>query len=193
MLWPGTIIPRTICRPFVRPATKPKPRWRVWPNVNVYAPSVSDRKVGILGLAKEFIMGVTGPVPKRSEERIRRNKLDYEITKVEAAGAVEPPDLGIEDPHPIVQDLWKSMGESAQVKYFEPTDWAYARFVLHFANQQLKVSRPSGQMFQGINSALGELLVSEGARRRVRMEIERNQKDAAIVDISEMFRERLGA
>lgn len=138
-------------------------------------------------------MGVTGPVPKRSEERIRRNKLDYEITKVEAAGAVEPPDLGIEDPHPIVQDLWKSMGESAQVKYFEPTDWAYARFVLHFANQQLKVSRPSGQMFQGINSALGELLVSEGARRRVRMEIERNQKDAAIVDISEMFRERLGA
>ena len=91
-------------------------------------------------------MGVTGPVPKRSEERIRRNKLDYEITKVEAAGAVEPPDLGIEDPHPIVQDLWKSMGESAQVKYFEPTDWAYARFVLHFANQQLKVSRPSGQI-----------------------------------------------
>lgn len=132
-----------------------------------------------------------GPVPKRSEERIRRNKPEYEITRIEAEGTVEQPDLGFDDPHPITVELWESMAQSAQSEYYEPTDWAYAKFVLHHADQLLKNSRPSAQMFQGITSSFGDLLMSEGARRRVAMEIERNKAKAQIIDISAEFRERM--
>lgn len=137
-------------------------------------------------------MAGRGPVPKRSSERERRNKPDMEITKIEASGTVDQPELGLADAHPIIVDLWESMGESAQSQYYEPTDWQFARFTLHFANQLLWNARPSAQMFQGVTSALSDLLLSEGARRRLRMEIERNKTSAAVVDISEIFKERMG-
>ena len=137
-------------------------------------------------------MGARGPVPKRSEERIRRNKPEVEITKIEAGGTVEQPELGLLDPDPMIVDFWDALGKSAQSKYYEHSDWAFARFTLHFADGLLKSSRPSAQMFQGINSALSDLLVSEGARRRVRLEIERQQTSASVVDISELFKQRMG-
>ena len=56
----------------------------------------------------------------------------------------------------------------------------------------MKNSRPSAQMLQSINSALGDLLVSEGARRRVRLEVERQKKDADVVDLAALFKERMG-
>ena len=83
------------------------------------------------------------------------------------------------------------MADSAQSEWYEPSDWEYARFTLHFADQLLKTNRPSAQMFQGITSALSDLLISEGARRRLRMEIERDQAKTDIIDISAMFRERI--
>ena len=136
-------------------------------------------------------MSRPGPVPKRSDERIRRNKPEYEITTIEATGTVDQPDLGFEDPHPITVELWESMSQSAQSQFYEPTDWAYAKFVLHHADQLLKNSRPSAQMFQGITSSFGDLLMSEGSRRRVAMEIERNKANAQVIDISAEFRERM--
>lgn len=132
-----------------------------------------------------------GPVPKRSEERIRRNKPETPITKIEVDGPARQPDLGMDDPHPIIKEFWESMGQSGQAQYYEPTDWSYAKFTLHFADQLLKSSRPSAQLLQGVNSALGDLLVSEGSRRRVRMEVERNQAKADVVDLQEMFMERM--
>lgn len=138
-------------------------------------------------------MGTRGPVPKRSEERIRRNKPEVEVTKVEAAGTVPQPDLGFADPHPMIVEFWESLAVSAQAQFYEPSDWAFAKFTLHFADTLLKSSRPSAQLLQGVNSALGDLLVSEGARRRVRMEVERNKAKADVVDLAEMFKERLGS
>lgn len=133
-----------------------------------------------------------GPVPKRSDERIRRNKPEIPIDKIEATGTVEAPELGFPDPHPMIVDFWNAICDSAQAEYYEPSDYEFARFTLHFADGLLKSSRPSAQMLQGVNTALGDLLVSEGARRRVRLEIERQKTSATVVDISEMFKERLG-
>lgn len=138
-------------------------------------------------------MGTRGPVPKRSEERIRRNKPEVEVTKVEVAGPVPQPDLGFSDPHPMIVEFWESLAASAQAQFYEPSDWAFAKFTLHFADTLLKSARPSAQLLQGVNSALGDLLVSEGARRRVRMEVERNKAKADVVDLAEMFKERMGS
>lgn len=133
-----------------------------------------------------------GPVPKRSDERIRRNKPDVEITRIEAVGEVEQPELKFTDPHPIIQSLWDSLGDSGQAKYYEPSDWEYMRFILHFADGLIKNSRPSGQMLQTITSAMTDLLVSEGARRRVRMEIERESAANEVIDISKELKKRMG-
>lgn len=137
-------------------------------------------------------MGARGPVPKRSSERERRNIDPVGITTIEVEGPADQPDLGLDNPHPIIVDLWESMGQSAQSQYYEPSDWQFARFTFHFANQLLETSRPSAQMFQGVTSALSDLLLTEGSRRRLRMEIERNKSAADIVDISALFRERMG-
>ena len=54
-----------------------------------------------------------GPIPKRSEERIRRNKPEVEITKIETEGTVPVPPLDIDDPHPMIEDFYESLKDSA--------------------------------------------------------------------------------
>jgi hypothetical protein len=135
-----------------------------------------------------------GPIPKRSENRIRRNKPDVPVEKVQAIGVVPIPSaLGFDDPHPLVVELFLSMRESAQSRYFEPSDWAYAKFALHFADNLLKSSRPSAQLLASVQTMLTDLLVSEGARRRVRLEVERSSESegAAVLEVADLFRQRL--
>jgi len=134
-----------------------------------------------------------GPVPKRSDQRIRRNKPDVPIDKVTAIGPVEVPQLGLVDPHPIISQLWSGMVASAQARYFEPTDWAFARLTLHFADAQVKSGRPNGQVLATVHSMLSDLLVTEGSRRKVRVEVEREAVKDNVVDIAQLFRERLAA
>jgi hypothetical protein len=134
-----------------------------------------------------------GPVPKRSDERIRRNKPDVPIEKVLVSGHVGIPDLGLDDPHEITTGLYSALIASAQSKYFEDSDWAYARFTLHFVDKLVKSPRPSGQMLATVHSMMSDLLVSEGARRRFRIEIERAAEgaDDNVVDIATLFKQRL--
>jgi hypothetical protein len=134
---------------------------------------------------------VVGPVPKRSEDRIRHDS--NVIDKVHAFGVVRKPDLGLgDDPHPIIVDFWNSVGESAQSRYYEPSDWQYFRVSLHFLNNMLKRNdKASAQMLTVINQMLQDLLVAEGSRRRVRMEIERNvtSQDAEVKNLSDYFKQ----
>lgn len=133
-----------------------------------------------------------GPVPKRSEERIRRN-VDTPIEKVQAIGPVMVPELGIPDPHPMVVDFYDSLKESAQSKYYEPSDWQFARWTCFYMDDLIKSSRPSAVMLQTINTALSGLLVTEGERRRVRMEVEREQTNAEVANIADYFKQRFAA
>ena len=133
------------------------------------------------------------PVPKRSSERIRRNKPEVPIDKVTVIGGVDIPALGIDDPHPITINLYQALRESGQSRYFEPSDWAFARFTLTFADKLLKSQRPSGPVLATVHSMMGDLLVSEGARRRFRVEVERNQgeSDGEVLDVASLFKLRL--
>lgn len=130
-----------------------------------------------------------GPVPKRSSER-GRQPYDNVIDRVQAFGVVRKPDLGLDgDVHPIIADFWDSVGESAQSRYYEQSDWQYLRVSLYFLNRLLKSGKPSAQMLTVVNQMLTDLLVSEGSRRRVRMEIEREQTQENVVNIADYFRE----
>ncbi|GAA1940357.1 hypothetical protein [Amycolatopsis minnesotensis] len=136
-------------------------------------------------------MGTRGPVPKRADQRVRRNKDEQPVETIAAAGAVEVPDLGFPDPHPMIVDFYESLTNSAQAQFYEPSDWQFARFTLHFADRLVKSGKPSSQMLTAVNSALSDLLVSEGARRRVRLEVEREQAKGQLIDVAALFRERM--
>jgi hypothetical protein len=132
-------------------------------------------------------------IPKRSDQLIRRNIQENPATKITAVGAVEVPDLGIDNPHPLVADLYRSLKDSAQSRFYEPSDWAYARLTLFFVDDLLKQSKKSSMMLASVNSMLTSLLLTEGDRRRVRLEVERNTggEVASVTDIADVYRERL--
>ena len=49
----------------------------------------------------------------------------------------------------------------------------------------------NGQVLATVASMLSDLLVSEGSRRKVRVEVEREVKRENITDIAQLFRDRL--
>lgn len=139
-------------------------------------------------------MGRTGPVPKRAAERRRRNKPEGgEITSVVVpAGAVEQPPAS-DVWHPIAKDWYESLATSGQARFYEPSDWQTARYVAEAMSRNLEASRFSAQLFAAVSSAMTELLTTEGARRRMRIELERNtavdvDEDAAVVALDEYQR-----
>lgn len=139
-------------------------------------------------------MGQNGPVPKHSSERIRRNQDEGPIDTITAIGTPQVPELDILGAHQIVRDLYQGMRNSAQSRFFEESDWAYARLTLMFLNDYIKQNKPSAMMVSSLDSMLSKLLLTEGDRRRVRLEIERtgDQKTASVTSIADHYRQQLG-
>lgn len=113
-----------------------------------------------------------GPVPKRSDQRIRRNKVEP-VSKLRAAGPVGVPDLGIDGPDPLVLELWTAQHQSAQRQYMESSDWAHFKLGLRLLDSQLKSGRFNANLVQVIESMFSTHGLSEGHRRRLRIEVER--------------------
>ncbi|MFE0353592.1 hypothetical protein ACFYY9_26480 [Streptomyces nigra] len=124
-------------------------------------------------------MGVTGPIPKRSEERRRRNKDDGpELVQAPSAPPAELPDLPEPDPnwHEIATDWYLSLRESGQAAFYQPSDWAVARYAAELMSRGLSSDRPpNGQYVAALNSVMTSLLTTEGDRRRARIELERKK------------------
>jgi hypothetical protein len=141
-------------------------------------------------------------IPKRSDQLIRRNIPDVAVEKVTAIGKVPIPALDIDRPHRLVVDLYQSLKESAQNKFYEPSDWQTARLVMYALNEELTATWKDGSpkpmsavKLQVINQMMASLMMTEGERRRARLEIERDQTGVfgEVVQISDLFKQRLGA
>ncbi len=144
-----------------------------------------------------------GPIPDRSEERIRRNEGDP-ITKIPVSGVVEVPALGDVsfdgETDPMVVELYEALAESAQSKYYEPSDWQIARFAMRAINEELIASKqqrkPVGAMkLTALLQLLATLLMTEGDRRRVRIEVERTPDGpvGVVIDAAAQFKNWLEA
>jgi len=149
-------------------------------------------------------VGTRGPIGKRDEERVRRNVPEDPTVTVQMHGLVPIPDLGdmshLGETHPLVTDMYESIKQSASVKYFEPTDWQFARLTLFTLNQELIAAahngKPVGAMkLTAINQMLSALLLTEGDRRRARLEIERAPAESGgkVLDVTDMLRQRLAS
>ena len=110
-------------------------------------------------------------VPKRSNQRRRRVAPGSRPERVDVVGAVEIPTPD-EAWHPIARAWYDSLAISAQVKFYEPSDWSYARIWAEVLSRQLE-GRPSAQMMATWQTAANDLLTTEASRRRVRVEVDR--------------------
>jgi len=127
---------------------------------------------------------------KRSEERIRRN-IEPPTEKITAFGAVIQPSLDFDDPHPTVVRLWEAVGDSAFTRYYEPSDWEVVRVMLHVLDRQLKAVKMNANMIATVQSMMNDLLFTEGSRRKVRLEVEREAlKQGQVLDIASLLDQR---
>lgn len=141
-----------------------------------------------------------GPVPKRSEDRRRRNTpAAGGPAKAPAAAVVPIPDA---DPewHPIASRWFESLKLSGQRRWYEPSDWAVAYLIAESISMDFKpqfvgfaqtdrdqteaeyaVIPLKGASLSAYLKAMGNLLATEGDRRRASIELQR----AAVVDDDE--------
>lgn len=144
-------------------------------------------------------MGTRGPIPKRTEERRRTNKDDGPgLIKAPSGAPADLPDLPDADPlwHPIATDWYLSLRESGQAAFYQPSDWAVARYAADLMSKVLMSERgPNGQLVAALNSVMSSLLTTEGDRRRARMELERKpagkQTSASVTAIAD-YRSSIG-
>ena len=118
-----------------------------------------------------------GPIPTRSDQRRRRNVRDDQIHRAAGAAAVPVPPAD-ESWHPIAVEWYESLAKSGQSALYEPSDWSTARYVAEAMSRNLAASRFSAQLFAAVMAASTSLLVTEGDRRRLRIELERSQEVA---------------
>lgn len=137
-----------------------------------------------------------GPAPKKASERRRRNipESQGEAADITVETNSEQPDLGFMA-HQMVQDMWSTLGESLEAKFYSSADWQRARWELWFANQILSGAEPvTAASWSMIQSGLSALLVSPADKRKAGIELKRvtsdPDEDAAVADLAE-FRSRV--
>lgn len=109
-----------------------------------------------------------GPPPKRSTQRRRRNIVPGLDTGPAGDGTIRGPDL--HGRHTAIAKRWyESLRRSGQAAYYEPSDWSAAELCVHAIDVYL--AHPTALMFAAIQSAMSNLLTTEGDRRRARLEL----------------------
>lgn len=120
-------------------------------------------------------MGSRGPVPKRDNNRAGHRAKSERADKVVATqGAVDAPAPSPEWAEEA-RDWYISLAQSGQSFYFEPSDWQYARTVAAMLSNLLQSPRPSAELFKAVAAAMDSLGTTEGSRRRMRIEVERDR------------------
>lgn len=157
-----------------------------------------------------------GPVPKKDKERRRRNKtpenegslsaIPAEVVNVDAllVGEVEVP-VPDENWHPIATMMYESVLRSGQVIWMEPSDWSALYLMCESISRDLNpqvvgitedgevvkdVIPLKGASLSSYLKAMASLMMLEGDRRRLRIELERQRRidaaaegDGKVVDI----------
>lgn len=140
------------------------------------------------------VPGSGGPPPKRDAQRRRRNAPTVPTVTASSDGTVRGYDLE-GDHSPLAFRFWVALRQSGQTQFFEPSDWFTAELVVAAIDQF--VATPSAALLASIQSLMTSLLVTEGDRRRLRVELERTAPeatpDAAVTALDDFRRRVAGA
>lgn len=153
-------------------------------------------------------MGIRGPISKRSDAKHGHRTFE-ELATDKAPGAAEvswpEPDY---DWHPIAANWYLSLEQSGQAIFYEPSDVRTAYIIAESMSRDLKeqflgISEKTGEAIYGsipmkgaslsaYLKAMSSLLVTEGDRRRAKLELQREvpvdtNVDKAIASLMEQF------
>lgn len=115
----------------------------------------------------------TGPIPKRSEDRTRRNKENEAglgLTKGLARGVKKIPFAqGHWDKR--TKEFYKSLKTSGMEAFYEDSDWQYAQVICEMLDRCLTKDRVSVGAWTEVLNGMASLGVTEAERRRMRIEL----------------------
>lgn len=156
-------------------------------------------------------MGLTGPIPNKENDLARpRERKGADVQPV-THGTLLDVTIPNPDPewHQVVRMAWDALATSGMRDFYQNTDWAHAYIVLNELDAYLRPGidkvaslkaskeagydvvvryperRLSGMTFTSIMSALTSLGMTEGDRRRMRIELEvpKEEHDAQLYAI----------
>ena len=128
-----------------------------------------------------------GPIPKRSDKRLGHgDKSRGEVTKAAAGAEFDPPPAS-SSWHPLAIAWYESLSRSGQAQFLEESDFAVAQVAAYAISQEIASGAISAAMLREFMSVAGSLLSTEGARRRLRVELGR------VEDVEESRREDVEA
>lgn len=158
------------------------------------------------------VPGAGGPVPKRSDQRHgHRSRAERAaVDHAPAARAVRPPPAS-RDWHPVATRWYRALAASGQAAYYEPSDWATAYLLAEVISRDLhpqvvgqdpdtglpieKAMPVKGASLAAWLKAMTGLMVTEGERRRARVELTRGDdqpdEEGAVSKLDEYRRRAL--
>lgn len=140
-----------------------------------------------------------GPVPKRSDQRRRRNKTnsdDAPTTVVVIGQAKVVPPSEDRAWHPYAKQWFRALKKSGQAAFYQDSDWQEARIVAYLITKEMnRDTGPRAGMMDVIFSRADNLMTTEGARRRLRVELhaaqEQDNSKEATVSMIDQYRSEL--
>lgn len=145
---------------------------------------------------------MSGPVPKRESElarpRSRKGAEQQPVTK----GVMRPVSIPRADKswHPIAKMFWESLKKSGQSDFYQQSDWAFAYSLADDLSAYKNATWANGdakrspEMLKALLQGMERLLVAEGDRRRVRIELHEppdESESAAVIAIAD-YKQELG-
>lgn len=119
-------------------------------------------------------MGTRGPVPKRQEDKHHRIKPAIEVKRGKSGMSEDyKPPIKNKNWSNLAKKLWDELKKSGQTRFYEPSDWAVAYLLCETVTEFQRSKMKNGQMLASIQSLMSDLLMTEGARRRVGIELDR--------------------
>ena len=144
-------------------------------------------------------VAVPGPAPKPESKRRRYNrpKSHGSATPVTAPAASGDAarELGIADPHQLVADMWSTVQESCESRFYSEADWARLRLELFNANEILTSGKPiTGNAWATVQHGLNAMLISPAEKRRCAIDVKPVGPDAdedAAVSMTAKYQRKL--
>lgn len=135
-----------------------------------------------------------GPMPKRSEERTRRNKPENEGGIALSKGIAYPVKVPPADSswHPRAKAWYRSLKASGMADYYQNSDYETARILCDALTEYYK--RPTAMMLATILQGMTALGTTEGERRRMRIELEAPKEPTTPASVTALnsYRKQLG-
>lgn len=126
-------------------------------------------------------MGSRGPVPKRSEDRRRRNAPERPVLRAVSGSVGFSPSSPSPDWEPVAVRFYQACLVSGQAQFYEPSDYELLWSLCDDLSEYKRSGARSAMKLQALLSGFSSLLVTEGDRRRLQVETSR---DAAEVEES---------